>query len=71
LAPPATLYLLAFCQGDRDPRGLASSEALNEMLLGLAGYALFAAGLWGLLLARFGPITGRMPHGKAKPYLQA
>jgi ABC-type transport system involved in multi-copper enzyme maturation permease subunit len=65
LTPPATLYLLAFHSSDFEPQGLLPAYMLKDMLLALVAYAALAAALWGLLLARFGPITGRMPYGKS------
>jgi ABC-type transport system involved in multi-copper enzyme maturation permease subunit len=61
LMPPVTLFLLAFQETDFTPRGLLPLETLHEVLLGVVAYAVLAAVLWNRLVARFGPVTGRMP----------
>ncbi len=66
LTPPGAMVYLAFGWGDwyTFPRELKS--ATGEVALawaGACGYALAAAGLWFGIGARFGRVTGRMPHG--------
>lgn len=63
LMPPVSLYQLAFHEGDVMGMGIGGAKfqaTLPTLLLGLAGYALFAALLWTLLRLRFGPVTGRV-----------
>jgi ABC-type transport system involved in multi-copper enzyme maturation permease subunit len=59
LMPPITFGTLAFGWGDQER--LAGCAVLGVLL-----YGAVAAGLWGLLLACFGRVTGRMPYGTQK-----
>jgi ABC-type transport system involved in multi-copper enzyme maturation permease subunit len=65
LTPPVTLNTLAFYPGDFLPGSHLNWRVVFSALGGVLVYALLAAALWGLLLKRFGPVTGRMPIGRA------
>jgi ABC-type transport system involved in multi-copper enzyme maturation permease subunit len=74
LTPPVTLGLLAFRGVDfhydaqlmrgPPPPFLLTGQMVAYAVIGVACYALAALALWGPLLARFGPATGRLPLGR-------
>ncbi len=74
LTPPGAMAYLAFGWGDwysfsRELKASVGSVALAWA--GVCGYGLAAVALWFALGARFGPVTGRMPHGKGRDRLAA
>jgi hypothetical protein len=58
LSPPCVLWDLAFANDSR-------FDNLPAAFVGLAVYAVIAWLLWRRLVARFGPMTGRMPGVKS------
>jgi ABC-type Na+ efflux pump permease subunit len=62
--PPATLYLLAFHDGDLTGRRAISWDLISLLAIGLAFYAILAWSLWELILIRFPAVTGRIPSRK-------
>jgi ABC-type transport system involved in multi-copper enzyme maturation permease subunit len=75
MTPPVTLNRLAFplYLGYPPSQAAMSTTAgafgvywpiVGQVIVGSTYYALLAFGVWKLLLARFGPLTGRMPFGE-------
>jgi ABC-type transport system involved in multi-copper enzyme maturation permease subunit len=65
VTPPGALVYLTFAWGDWYSFAPSLQTSLGRVGLSWVGvcfYTLAAAGLWALTRARFGAITGRMPH---------
>jgi ABC-type transport system involved in multi-copper enzyme maturation permease subunit len=68
LTPPISLGILSFRWDELAPDKVQvlTWERVRYAIYGVACYGLAATALWGLVVSRFGPITGRMPLPRDK-----